>query len=167
MVWMASETVVADREIDEMSAAIMKEIESKSSRDLADSDEMIRILHLTNMHHAKTLLEHMDEAPSKSERDLGKKAVVQALLVSTWHQRLYFIIRSIIMGLIGALLTLSVVLIFGSITLAIEIPFGIFSFVFTLAVSRLFDAQIVRAVRMIVDYLTNHKRTREFVLNHF
>ncbi len=164
---MVSETAVADSEIDKMSAAIMKEIESKSSRELANSDEMIRILHLTNMHHAKTLLQHMDEVPSKSERDLGKKAVVQALLVSTWHQRLYFIIRSIIMGLIGALLTLSVVLIFGSITLAIEIPFGIFSFIFTLDVSRLFDTQIVKTVRMIVDYLTNHKRTREFVLNHF
>jgi hypothetical protein len=158
---------ISDREIDEMTSEIMREIENKNSKELSQSDEMIRILHLTDVHHAKTLLLHMDEAPTKPERDIGKRAVIKALLVSTWHQRLYFILRSLIMGLVGAFLTFVFVLIFGSITLAIEIPLGIFTFIFTLAVSRLFDVQIVKAVRIIVDYLGNHPRLRDFILSHF
>jgi hypothetical protein len=158
---------VADQEVDEISQKIMKEVEHAKSRELADSDEMIKILHLTNTRNAKSLLEHAEEAPTKRERDIGKKAVVKALLVSTWHTRLYFIIRSFIMGLLSASLTLLFVLIFHSITLALEIPLGIFSFIFSLAVSRLLDVQIVKATKTITDYLSNHQSLRNFILNHF
>ena len=145
----------------------MAEIENKSSKELTESDEMIKIMHLTNMHSAKTLLQHANEAPTRIERDAGKQAVIQALLLSIWHQRLYFIVRSVIMGMLGALLTLIFVLIFGSINLLLDIPLGVFSFVFTLAASRLLDVQIVKATRMIVDFLGNHDNLREFVLSHF
>ena len=158
---------VADQEVDEISQKIMTEVEHAKSRELADSDEMIKILHLTNTRNAKALLEHAQEAPTKRERDIGKKAVVKALLVSTWHTRLYFIIRSFIMGLLSASLTLLFVLIFHSITLALEIPLGIFSFIFSLAVSRLLDVQIVKATKTITDYLSNHQSLRNFILNHF
>ena len=158
---------VADQEVDEIAQKIMTEIEHAKSKELANSDEMIKILHLTNTRNAKTLLEHADEAPTKQERDIGKKAVVKALLVSTWHTRLYFIIRSFIMGLLSASLTLVFVLIFHSITLALEIPLGIFSFIFSLAVTRLFDVQIVKATKTITDYLSDHKSLRNFILNHF
>jgi hypothetical protein len=160
-------TSTGDQKVDEITQRIMTEIENKNSKELTESDEMIKILHLTNMHHAKTLLQHADEAPTKTERDAGKQAVVQALLLSMWHQRLYFIVRSFIMGIIGAMLTLVFVLIFGPIRLTLEIPLGIFSFVFTLATSRLLDVQIVRTARMIVDFLATHKSLRDFVLSHF
>jgi hypothetical protein len=158
---------VVDQEIDEISQKIMPEIERTSSKDLADSDEMIRILHLTNVHHAKKLLQHAEEAPTSRERDVGKKAVVKALLVSAWRMRLYFIIRSFIMGLLSALITLLFVLVFHSITLALEIPLGIFSFVFSLAISRLLDVQIVKATNSMIDFLSSHRSLRNFVLNHF
>jgi hypothetical protein len=160
-------TSIGDQKIDEMTQRIMTEIENKSSKELTDSDEMIKILHLTNMRNAKALLQHADEAPAGTERSAGKQAVVRALLLSMWHQRLYFIVRSFIMGIIGASLTLVFVLVFGSINLILEIPLGIFSFVFTLASSRLLDVQIVKATRIIVDFLTNHKSLRDFVLSHF
>ncbi len=158
---------VTDQEVDEMAQKIIAEVEETKSKDLAESDEMIKILHLTNTHHARTLLQHAEEAPTKRARDIGKKAVVEALLVSTWHTRLYFIIRSFIMGLLSASLTFLFVLIFHSITLALEIPLGIFSFVFSLAASRLLDVQIVRATKIIVNYLTGHKSLRDFIVNHF
>lgn len=160
-------TSIADQKVDEMTQRIMTEIEHKSSKELAESDEMIEILHLTNMRHAKTLLQHVDEAPTETERNVGKQALAKALLLSVWHQRLYFIVRSFIMGILGALLTLIFVLIFGSLNLFLEIPLGIFSFVFTLGTSRLLDVQIVKATRIIVDYLANHKSLRDFVLGHF
>jgi hypothetical protein len=158
---------LADQEEDEIAQKIISELEKTKSKELTESDEMIKILHLTNPRNARVLLEHAEEAPTKHERDIGKRAAVKALLVSTWHMRLYFIIRSLIMGLIGAFVTLIFVLIFHSITLALEIPLGIFSFVFSLAASRLLDVPIVRATRMIVSYLGNHKSLRDFILNHF
>ncbi|MGA2682924.1 MAG: hypothetical protein ABSF44_14120 [Candidatus Bathyarchaeia archaeon] len=158
---------LADQQVDEIAQKIIVEVEHAKSKDLAGSDEMIKILHLTNTHSAKALLEHAEEAPTQHERNVGKKAVVEALLVSTWHTRLYFIIRSFIMGLLSASLTIVFVLIFHSITLALDIPLGIFSFVFSLAVSRLLDVQIVKATKAITDYLSTHNSLRSFILNHF
>jgi len=158
---------IADDEIDDMAQKIVAEVEHSKSKELEESDEMMRILHLTNKRHVKALLDHAEEAPTRHEREIGKKAVVKALLVSTWHSRLYFIIRSFIMGLLSALLTFLFVLIFQSITLTLAIPLGIFSFVFSLAVSRLLDVQIMKGTKIIVNYLSGHKRLREFILNHF
>jgi len=158
---------IPDQEVDEIAQKIITEIEQTKSKNLAESDEMIKILHLTNTRHARTLLEHAEEAQTKRERDVGKKAVIEALLVSTWHTRLYFIIRSFIMGLLSASITFIFVLIFHSLTLALEIPLGIFSFVFSLAASRLLDVQIVRATKIIVEHLTSHKSLRDFILKHF
>ena len=158
---------LADQEVDEIAQKIMTEVEHAKSTELANSTEMIKILHLTNTRNAKALLEHANEAPTKLERDVGKRAVVKALLVSTWHTRLYFIIRSFIMGLLGASLTLVFVLIFHSLTLALEIPLGVFSFIFSLAISRLLDVQIVKATEAITNYLSNHQNLRNFILNHF
>ena len=156
-----------DEEVDQIAQQIMSKIEKASSKELAESDEMIKILHLTNVHHARTLLQHMDEAPTRSERDVGKKAVIKALLLSTWQQRLYFIIRSFIMGILSASVTFLVILYLGSINVRLQVVLGMFTFVFSLFVSRLLDVQIVRATKAIVDFLGYHKRLRDFVLNHF
>ncbi len=158
---------LGDDETDEIAQKIVTEVEHSTSKELEESDEMIKILHLTNKHHAKTLLDHAEEAATKPEREIGKKAVIKALLVSTWHSRLYFIIRSFIMGLLSASLTFLFVLVFHSITLILAVPLGIFSFIFSLAVSRLLDVQIVKATKIIVEYLGNHKSLRDFILNHF
>lgn len=158
---------VNDEKVDEIAQKIMSTIEHTSSKELAESNEMIKILHLTNVNHAKTLLQHMDEAPTRPERDVGKKAVIKALLLSTWLQRLYFIIRAFIMGILGSSVTFLFILYFGSINFKIQIILGMFTFVFSLAVSRLLDVQIVKATKKIVDFLGNHKSLRDFVLNHF
>ena len=158
---------VADEEVEEIAQEIMSKIEHTSSKELAESDEIIKILHLTNAHHAKTLLQHMDEAPTRSERDVGKKAVIKALLLSTWLQRLYFIIRSFIMGILSASIMFLFTLYFGSINLRLQVVLGMFTFVFSLAVSRLFDVQIIKATKKIVAFLNYHKSLKNFVLNHF
>jgi hypothetical protein len=71
------------------------------------------------------------------------------------------------MGILSASITFVSVLVFHSITLAIEIPLGIFSFIFSLAVSRLLDVPIVKATRALVDLLENHQKLRKFILDHF
>ena len=156
----------AEKEIDEISEEIMSEIEKTSSKELAESDEITKILHLTDPRHAKKLLQHMENASSRSEREIGKKAVIRALLVSTWLQRLYFVIRSFMMGILSAAISFGFILVFGSLNLFLGIFVGIFSFTFSLVVSRLFDNQIVKATKKIVAFLSNHKNLRNFVLNH-
>lgn len=158
---------VANQEVDQIAQEIMSKIEHTSSKELAESGEIIKILHLTDIHHAKTLLQHMDEAPTRSERDVGKKAVIKALLLSTWLQRLYFMVRSFIMGILSASVTFLFILYFGSISVRLQVALGMFTFVFSLAVSRLFDVQIVKATKKIVAFLGYHKSLRDFVLNHF
>lgn len=158
---------VANEEVDEMAQKIISKIEHTSSKELTESAEMIKILHLTNVRHAKTLLQHMDEAPTEPERDVGKKAVIKALLLSTWLQRLYFIIRSFIMGILGASVTFLFILYFGSINIRLQLVLGIFTFVFSLALSRLLDVQMVKLAQKVVAFLGNHKSLRDFILNHF
>jgi hypothetical protein len=109
----------------------------------------------------------MENASTSKERDVGKKAVIRALLLSTWLQRLYFVIRSFIMGILSAALTFGFIFVFGSINLYLGIFLGVFSFVFSLVVSRLLDPQIVKATKKIVEFLSRHKALRNFVLNHF
>lgn len=160
-------TSAANEEVDEMAQKIMTKIQHASSKELAESDEMIKIMHLTNLHHAKTLLQHMDEATTRSERDVGKKAVIKALLLSTWMQRMYFIIRSITMAIVSASITFLCILIFGPLNVRLEIVLGLFTFVFSLALSRLLDVQLVKATKNLIVFLGNHKSLRDFVLNHF
>jgi len=45
---------VADEEVDAITRQNMSKIEHTSSKELAESDEMIKILHLTKVHHART-----------------------------------------------------------------------------------------------------------------
>lgn len=158
---------VNDQEIDEISQKIMLEIEQKSSKELSESEVITKILHLTDVRHAKTLLQHSNEAPSPSERDVGKRAVIKALLLSVWLQRLYFVIRAFLMGILSAAVTFGFILFFGSLNLVLGVFLGVFSFVFSLVVSRLFDAQIVKAAKKIVGFLGKHRSLRNFVLNHF
>ena len=156
-----------DPDIEVLAQRIVSEIEKTSSKDLASSDEIVRILHLTDPRHAKKLLQHIDNVSSSSERNLGKKAIVEALLLSTWLQRLYFVIRSLIMGIISGVLTFSVILYFGSLNVFSGFALGILGFIVSLVVSRLFDTQIVKATKTIVTVLNKHKGVRDFVLKHF
>jgi hypothetical protein len=156
-----------DVEVDELAQEIMEEMERSSASDLAGSDEIVKILHLTDVTRAKRLLQNIDTVATRDERDVGKKAIIKALLVSTWLQRLYFIIRAFIMGLLGSIISFAFILYFGALDVVLGIIVGIFSFLFSLVVSRLFDAQIVRATKRIVAFLSNHRKLREFVLKHF
>jgi ABC-type transport system involved in cytochrome bd biosynthesis fused ATPase/permease subunit len=68
------------------------------------------------------------------------------------------------MGLISALMYFLVVWFLGTIDAAQAVFLGIFVFVTSLVVSRLFDGQIVRASKKITSFLSKHKRLRTFVL---
>jgi len=81
--------------------------------------------------------------------------------------RLYFIIRSSIMGQIGGLIFLSIVWFLGSIDFSQTIVIGIFVFVISLIVSRFLDYYINKGTRKILKFLSKHTRVKNFILKYF
>lgn len=142
-----------DREISEVAEKILKVIEQNRSNELESSREITEILHLTDVHDAKKLLQQIDKVSTQPKgADVGKRALIKALLLTTWLHRLYFVIRAFIMGMLSAVPSFIFILVLGSINLPIAIVLGIVSFVFALVVSRIFDRQLVGLTRRMMDF---------------
>ena len=104
------------------------------------------------------------ESDANVDHERIKNTVMAVLIASVQTQRLYFVIRSVIMGLISALITFMVVWYLGTVQVAQVILLGLFVFIIALVVSRLFDKQIVKTSKKIITILNKHKRLRTFIL---
>ena len=96
-----------------------------------------------------------------------KEAVIRSLLIFTWTQRLYFIIRSALMGIMGAGMTAAIVLLVDKVDAIQVAVIGVISFIATLAITRTFDSQMTRSSKRIVLMLSHHRRLRAAILGHF
>lgn len=112
---------------------------------------------------------HAEDKVAYADTDCEKRkrTMMSLLAASVRTQRLYFVVRSAIMSLMSALITLIVVWYLGTIGVAQAVFLGIFLFVASLVVSRLFDKQIVKASTKIVRVLNRHSRASKFVLKKF
>ena len=156
-----------NNDITEISERILLELETASSKDLSEAKYARKILQLSDLDYTKNLFHEIESVPSGPERVIEKRAVIQALLLSTWLQRLYFIIRAALMSIIGAIVTFFYVWFFGEIGVVLAVVMGVLIFIIGLIVTRLFDTQIVKATKYIVKRLSYHKKIREFIMNHF
>ncbi|MCW4054018.1 MAG: hypothetical protein NWE84_03745 [Candidatus Bathyarchaeota archaeon] len=130
-----------------------------SKTDLDEKDHLIRVM---RKDLDRILSKESVNANSQSVGTRGAMNIVIAESVQT--QRLYFVVRSVLMSLISALFYFFVVLYLGAID-AVQAAFlGVFVFVAALVVSRLFDKQIVIASKKIISFLNKHERLRKFVL---
>jgi hypothetical protein len=168
---MATKDAKVDRvevEIDEIAQRILSEIEGAKSTNLSDTNCAKKILYLSDIHYAKKILHQIGTKHHiEAECEIEKRAVIKVLLFSTWLQRLYFIIRSFLMGLISAAITYLIIWYLGSINLVGGIIIGTFVFVFSLFVTRLFDTQITQTTKKIVEIMASHKTVRDFIMSHF
>ena len=170
---MATKDAKVDRvdcEIDEIAQRILLELETASATDLSDARYAKKILHLADIHYAKKVLQQIGTIAkhgSGAESEIEKRAVIKVLLFSTWLQRLYFIIRSYIMGLIASAATFLFIWGLGSINAVTFYVFGIFTFGLSLVVIRLFDTQLTKATKKIVEIMAGHRTVRDFIMNHF
>ena len=146
---------------------IMKELETASSVDLLDAHYARTILQLSDLHYTKGILQQIESISSGDKCVIEKRAVIKVLLLSTWLQRLYFIIRSFLMGLISTVITFGFVLYFGTIDITLAIFMGMTVFVSALVITRLFDVQIIKVTKSIVERLSSHRTVRDFIMNHF
>jgi len=167
MVTKDAEIERVDAEIDEIAQRILLELESASSKDLSDAHYAKMMLRLSDVHYAKRVLQQIGSVTSGAESEIEKRAVIKVLLFSTWVQRLYFIIRSFLMGQMGAAATFLFIWYVGSIDAVTGFVFGIFVFVFSLVITRLFDVQITKATKKIVEIMASHRTVRDFIMNHF
>lgn len=156
-----------DEEIDNIAHKIIAEIETASSKEIADASYVKKILQLSDLQHTTKLFVEIEQVTAGSVCTTEKKAVIKALLLSTWMQRLYFIIRSFLMTLIGSVITFFYIMYFGTINIYQGLLLGVLIFVLTLLITRFFDGQIVRATKKIIRWLAKHKDTRDFIMNHF
>jgi ABC-type transport system involved in cytochrome bd biosynthesis fused ATPase/permease subunit len=130
-----------------------------SEKAVDDKDYLIRVM---QKDLDRILTEESDDAGSQFART--RSAMTAVLVESVQTQRLYFVVRSVLMSLISALVYFVVVLYFGTID-AVQAAFlGVFVFIVALVVSRLFDKQIVTASKKIISFLSKYRKIRAFVL---
>ena len=130
-----------------------------SEKGVDDKDYLIRAM---QKDLDRILTEESGDADSQFTR--SRRAMTAVLAESVQTQRLYFVVRSVLMSLISALIYFVVVLYFGTID-AVQAAFlGVFVFIVALVVSRLFDKQIVAASKKIISILNRYKKIRAFVL---
>ena len=98
------------------------------------------------------------------ECEKRKKTMKGIFDKSVRMQRLYFVVRSLFMGLIGAMLSFSVILYLGSIDIIDAIFLVIIVFIFSLLFSRLFDSQIISLCLKIIRLLNKNTRIRKIIL---
>jgi VIT1/CCC1 family predicted Fe2+/Mn2+ transporter len=164
---MGKKISMIEDDIAKISQRIMVELETASSKDLSEAKYAKKILQLSDIDYTKNLFREIESVPSGTERVIEKRAVIQALLLSTWLQRLYFIIRAAIMSVLGGVVTFFYVSFFGQIGVVLAVVMGVLIFIVGLIVTRLFDTQIIKATKYIVRGLGHHKKIREFIMNHF
>ena len=112
------------------------------------------------------VLDQIDELnPGWAES--GREEVARALVDYSWTQRLYFVVRSGLMGVLGAIVTAGVVASLGTVNALQVVVIGVLSFVVSLAITRVIDDQMSHLSKIIVDYLSKHRRVRDLIVNHF
>ena len=164
---MEKKKALIDESIAEISQRIMDELENASSKDLTEAKYAKKILRLSDLKYTKKIFRKIESVSDRTENSIEKRAVIQALLVSTWIQRLYFIIRAAIMSVLGGVVTFVYVSFFGQIGVSLAVIMGVVIFIVGLIITRLFEIQIVKITKYIVRHLNYHERIREFIMNHF
>jgi hypothetical protein len=156
-----------NKEINRISDIIILEIENASNKNISGATYAKKILQLSDLNHTEKIFQELENASPGSVCMIEKKAVIKALLLSTWLQRLYFIIRSALMAIIGGCFLFFFISLLGTINAFVGIILNVILFVLMLAITRLFDNPITNTTKKIVRMLGKHKKIRDFIMNHF
>ncbi len=161
-----NKTTRINADIEEISQRILEELETAKSEDLSKARYAKKILQISDLNYTESIFKEIENVSDVSGQIIEKKAIIKALLHSTWLQRLYFIIRSSLMSILAMVVTFVYVSFFGEIGVILAAIMGVLIFIIGLIVTRLFDPQIIRVTKYIIDILENHKKIRDFIVNH-
>jgi hypothetical protein len=96
-----------------------------------------------------------------------RKGVIEALLVTRDRNALYFIVRALLLQLISSGIFLLALAFLVTINFFQAIFLGLLIFTVSLALSKLLDAQLHVATRIIIAYLESHEEFRNTILQYF
>jgi Flp pilus assembly protein TadB len=99
-----------------------------------------------------------EQTTIEEERESIKKEFRKAMSVSNQMQRLYFVVRSLMLSILVALITFVIVWQLGTINVMGDFVLGISTYAVCLVLSRLFDERIVNISRRITLYLEGHPK---------
>jgi hypothetical protein len=88
-------------------------------------------------------------------------------MAKSQEERLYFIVRSYIMGCVGGVLFPLIVFFIGRINWIQTVIIGGFVYIISLAISRAFDNQINIVTEKVLKYLNKYKKIKNFILKYF
>ena len=121
---------IIDSEIEEIAKRISVELESATSSELSSASYARMMLSLSDVDYTKMIIQQVKRVVPEDEEEVGKRAIIKLLLLSTWLQRLYFSIRALLMNLlekcIGSAVLSPYILCFGAIELLSAILLGSF-----------------------------------------
>ena len=80
---------------------------------------------------------------------------------------LYFIVRSIVMGLLGAIIFSVIISLLNTSKLLYVLSISVTSFFSVLFITRVFDKQIKQLVKIVLEKLDKWPRAKSFLLNNF
>jgi Flp pilus assembly protein TadB len=135
---------------------VLKQLESEFSERISSTNTSNRVS-----------ADILEQITTEEERESIRKEFTKAMSVSSQMQRLYFVVRSIIMSILGALITFVIVWHLGTINVIGDFVLGISTYAVCLALSRLFDERIVNISRRIILYLEGHAKLRDFIVKTF
>ncbi|MCW4003361.1 MAG: hypothetical protein NWE95_05555 [Candidatus Bathyarchaeota archaeon] len=142
----------ADSE-DELMVAIELELNEVVSKEVCDA-----------VYENVSVTQKEDQKELNSECQQRKSVIMNIIANSVSLQRLYFIVRSSIMGGITGLLTFIIISILRVTDFPILVLIGIVVFFVSLALSRIADKPIVKISQKIVQLLKKHSRIRSIIL---
>ena len=108
-----------------------------------------------------------DQISVEERRESIRNDIKKALSASNLTQRIYFVVRSLIMSIFGGILTLIVFWRLGKIDIIGEVALGVSTYVGSLILSRLLDMRIVNISKNVLAHLGEHTRLRDFIAKNF
>jgi hypothetical protein len=106
-----------------------------------------------------------NDTPTKETCQNRKNIIMNVILAAVNVQRLYFVIRSSIMGAITGVLTYAIISLFEITNFFVLVLLGVLFFVVSLVLSRFLDKPIINLSYKIIAYLNRHRQIRELVLS--
>lgn len=149
----------------ETAVSVEEELVNKILIELGDKiDDKASCKEIIDSVCANTVLTKIE---ASEEREKIRREIAEAFIVSSWTQRIYFDVRSIIMTVFGAIITLGVFWRVGTIDVTGDFLLGFSTYLTALVLSRLFDSRIVLVSRSFLRYIEGHYRLRDFIVKNF
>ncbi len=130
-------------------------------------DELVEKVYSRDMPHSSHARDLIGKLNVKKEKEEIKRDITKAFVVSSWTQRVYFVVRSVIMTILGAVITLAVFWQLGKINVIEDFMLGIATYVICLGVTRVFDSKMVDLSHNVLGYLGGHTKIRDLILKYF